>query len=866
MLPDSWQDFMEPKKTYTRRARASRKTKLSVWITEIVARYLITAGGIGTIAAVITVFLFLLYVVAPLFSSASITNQGRAEIDWSKAAPVQMGMDEDQLMCWAMFPNGSLDVVRLDTGELLEKRDLFAGKRLTATSFTPGEETAFGFEDGTLRMGKIGFATTFVQPDDLPDNIRALAAGEAARWKKGMVLKTPQGQYRHQTFSVLMKEPVETDKPSPVVLIDQSKASSGRVNVVLTADGKLRLNKVEEQRNLITGQITFEVSAIDLPYKEPAGKGPPMRLFLSAQGDQIYLFWKDGHLIRIDARDDAKPVVAEVRNVLDNPSLQITDVRCLIGKGTMLVGDSSGRVRAWFYAPSNEGVVAAHEFAGTGAAATAIAVSDRSRSAAVAYANGKVRLFFVTSERLMAEFDLANETPTSLVLARKFDGLAVSSAKGVWHWSFDPGHPEITVKSLFSKIWYETGDQPEYKWQSSGTGSFEPKMSLVPLIFGTLKSSIYSLLFGVPLALLGAIYTSEFLHPRAKAVVKPAIEMMASLPSVVLGYLAGLVFAEFVAGERVLPAVMACCLTVPLSFLVGAHLWQLIPDRIAQIMSRWRFLFICVVLPLGLLSALPMGQVLQQLLFEGNLREWIDGKEGSSIGGWVFLLVPLSGGVCLFLMGRYVNPWLRSKTVGIGRFNTALVELGKFLLGGLLTLLFAWFFAMMFSWLGLDTRASVFAGAYSQRNSLVVGFAMAFAIIPIIYTIAEDALSSVPEHLRAGSLAAGATRWQTAVRIVIPTAMSGLFSAVMIGMGRAVGETMIVLMATGNTPVMDWSIFTGFRTLAANIAVELPEAVPNSSHFRVLFLAALSLFAITFVINTAAEIVRMRFRRRAYQL
>ena len=96
--------------------------------------------------------------------------------------------------------------------------------------------------------------------------------------------------------------------------------------------------------------------------------------------------------------------------------------------------------------------------------------------------------------------------------------------------------------------------------------------------------------------------------------------------------------------------------------------------------------------------------------------------------------------------------------------------------------------------------------------------------------------------------------------------MSGLFSAVMVGLGRAVGETMIVLMAAGNTPVLDWNIFNGFRTLSANIAVELPEAVRGGTHYRTLFLAALVLFAMTFVLNTAAEVVRQRFRKRAAQL
>jgi len=100
----------------------------------------------------------------------------------------------------------------------------------------------------------------------------------------------------------------------------------------------------------------------------------------------------------------------------------------------------------------------------------------------------------------------------------------------------------------------------------------------------------------------------------------------------------------------------------------------------------------------------------------------------------------------------------------------------------------------------------------------------------------------------------------------VPTAMSGIFSAVMVGLGRAVGETMIVLMAAGNTPILEWNIFNGFRTLSANIAVELPEAVPKSTEYRMLFLAALSLFVLTFLVNTVAEAVRQRFRKRAFAL
>ena len=151
---------------------------------------------------------------------------------------------------------------------------------------------------------------------------------------------------------------------------------------------------------------------------------------------------------------------------------------------------------------------------------------------------------------------------------------------------------------------------------------------------------------------------------------------------------------------------------------------------------------------------------------------------------------------------------------------------------------------------------------YDQRNCLVVGLAMGFAVIPIIFTIAEDAFTSVPSNLTAASLALGASRWQTAVRVVLPTASPGVFSAVMIGFGRAVGETMIVLMATGNTPVMEWSIFNGIRTLSANIAVEIPEAPYGGTLYRTLFLAAALLFVMTFVINTIAEVIRQRLRER----
>jgi phosphate transport system permease protein len=251
--------------------------------------------------------------------------------------------------------------------------------------------------------------------------------------------------------------------------------------------------------------------------------------------------------------------------------------------------------------------------------------------------------------------------------------------------------------------------------------------------------------------------------------------------------------------------------------------------------------------------------------WNGDLVAWIAGQAQGGAGGWFFLLLPMCALAIAVAIAMFVNPWLRVRYGNATRRRFAAANLLKFALGVVATFVAAYFASVLLALVLGDPRGSV-VDTYVQRNSLVVGFIMGFAIIPIIYTIAEDALSTVPEHLRSASLGAGATPWQTALRIVIPTAMSGLFSALMIGLGRAVGETMIVLMAAGNTPILEMNIFNGFRTLAANIATEMPEAARDSTHYRTLFLAALTLFIMTFAVNTVAEVVRQRFRRRAYQL
>jgi phosphate transport system permease protein len=272
-----------------------------------------------------------------------------------------------------------------------------------------------------------------------------------------------------------------------------------------------------------------------------------------------------------------------------------------------------------------------------------------------------------------------------------------------------------------------------------------------------------------------------------------------------------------------------------------------------------------LVLLAAMYCAYAFGPLFERVFFLGDFKAWVDGRIGTGTPFLFLLLWPISFAVAYLTLSRLASEryrvWLRHRS----DFAAALMDAARWL--GLLlgSAVGSYLAALLLSSAGVDPRGGI-VDTYVQRNTLVVGFAMGFAVIPIIYTITDDALRAVPEHLRAASLACGATPWQTAMRIIVPTAMSGVFAAVMIGLGRAVGETMIVVMAAGNTPVIDWNVFSGLRALSANIAVELPEAVKDGTLYRMLFLAALTLFAMTFVLNTAAELVRLRFRKRAAQM
>ncbi len=468
------------------------------------------------------------------------------------------------------------------------------------------------------------------------------------------------------------------------------------------------------------------------------------------------------------------------------PGAHVTHLGLLLGNSTWILGWSDGAVEAWSAvrrSPDDTDfeLKRFRAFEPHAASVDLIVPSGVNRGFWTVDTRGIVRMHFNPSARNLYTFDLGGAV-AGVAPNAQLTGISILRGDGmIRQWGLQNPHPDITFGALFGKVWYEGYDQPGYIWQSSsGSDNFEAKYSLVPLVLGTIKGAFFGLIFAIPIAVLAALYTSQLMSPRIRSVVKPGIEIMAALPSVVIGFLAGLWIAPFLEKHLIEYAIVFPMFLVLI--LAAASLYYRLPLRVRHRIPQEVELGIMLgVVVLSLLLSHLVATPIEMSLFHGNVQQWI--------------------------------------------FDT-------------------------------------FGQKVEQRNSLVIGLAMGFAVIPIIFSISEDAMSNVPRHYVSGSLALGATPWQSAVRVILPTASPGIFSAVMLGFGRAVGETMIVLMATGNTPVMSFSPFNGMRTLSANIAVEIPEAPFGGSLYRILFLGAVLLFVLTFAVNTAAEIVRMRLREK----
>ncbi len=850
----------------------SRKTRRSVILKDRAAGLLVRGGGAMVVAAVVGICVFLVWVAAPLFADPDPGSPASSVLPPAASPRFVAAVDEYHAAVLTVDADGAAGLFLRSSGGLAARVPLVPeGARVGAVARDPASGlTVLALADGQVAVGRAGFAAAFPEGAEAQRAFGNLVEGVPAVVGEHIAERLPGGLIRVTSLAASAEPPARLGKSrSPIVLLDCREGSGGEVIAALRRDGTLAVSRVRRVKSLVTGAETTSLVASETPLE--AREAPPSFLLITTPGDALFVGWEDGVVLRHEVNRAGAARVVE-RIDLTAGDVTLGALAFSNGEQSLLAGASDGRVTAWFRVPPEEHraedgfpLVPVRSFSMDGGPVRRIAVSLRDRNFAAATDSALV-LCNLTSGRVLRSLGLPFPA-AGLQVAPKSDALFVAAADGRSILQpFSSRHPEISLGTVFLPTWYEGHPGPSHTWQtSSGTDDSEPKFGLVPLIFGTLKATFYALLFAVPVAILAAVYTSEFMSRRTRAFVKPKIEMMASLPSVVLGFLAALVIAPF-AEDRVAELLMIL-LTVPVACILGGAAWSLLPAPTqARLDGPVKALAMTAAVLGGIAAAFPAGRVLEDAFFLGDLRIW--------------LAPPRTGGAAGFLACTLFLPSLALAAVLVNRFAAPFVAARRAtgdLPGGRASDLLRWLVIIaaatacaaaagfLLDRAGLDPRDGI-VGTYAQRNALIIGFAMGFAVIPIIYTIAEDALSAVPNSLRSASLACGATRWQTALTVVLPTALSGIFSSVMIGLGRAVGETMIVVLAAGNTPILDVSPFNGLRPLSATIAVELPEAVRNSTLYRMLFLAALVLFAMTFVINTVAELVRMRFRRRAFEL
>lgn len=739
-------DFNTPEMQRKRRIRAL-KDRLTRWY--------VLVGGLAVLAAITLIFFYLAYVVLPLFQGATLTAQPAQSPAWMQDAgkPMLLAIEEQNQVAMRVSDKGEVLFFNIGDGSELSRVALPVPSGAHVTSVAqdqPGKPlVAVGLSNGQVLVFKHAY------PISYPDNKKTITP----------LITWPYGE-----------TPLTLDEEGRALEHVNLNANDTTLILAGATGAQLHVLSLTQAENLMTGETSNEQSRIDLPQ-------------LSAMVKAIYVDPRQQWLYVINGRAQADVFDLHDRTLngryklLEDANAETTASTQLVGGISLMIGSSRGNIAQWFMARDVDGEMRLQhirDFKMSGAPISQITAEQRRKGFIAMDTAGKLGVFHSTAHRTLLVDPVASG-PAVMGMSPRADNILVEDNGKLLPLTLKNPHPEVSWSALWDKVWYENYDEPKYVWQSTAANSdFEPKLSLAPLTYGTLKAAFYAMLLAAPLAVAAAIYTAYFMAPGMRRKVKPVIELMEAMPTVILGFFAGLFLAPYLEGH--LPGIFSLLILTPVGILLAGFLWTRLPDSIRlRVPDGWESaILIPVILLVGWFS-LGMSSHMENWFFGGDMRSWITNDLGIT---------------------------------------------------------------------------------YDQRNALVVGLAMGFAVIPNIYSIAEDAVFSVPRGLTLGSLALGATPWQTLTRVVILTASPGIFSALMIGMGRAVGETMIVLMATGNTPIMDMNLFEGMRTLAANVAVEMPESEVGGSHYRVLFLAALVLLMFTFVMNTLAELIRQRLRKQ----
>ncbi|MEX2131193.1 MAG: ABC transporter permease subunit [Pseudohongiellaceae bacterium] len=740
------------------------RRKLRYFIDQL-ARILIGAGGIGVIVAILMIFIYLMYEVLPLFKGAEVFQLNEYQLLQARdSGLLHLAVEEQSTIAMRLGDDGQAVFFNVADGQTVSSIQVEIPERTRITHFALNTEDsglfALGLSDGRAVVARYQYETAYAQD--------------------GSRIITPEIEYPYGEQALPLFPGIGVHK-----VAIRSRGDTVLLAAVDTA-GNTLLVRISQPRNLMSAfnpggaQPSFQIEEI------PLGERVLNVDQLFIDGDQRWLYFvtNTGRISLLDLRPALAGQQSRIEEefLLVEPGRNPTDIAFLLGGISLLVADDSGKVSQWMLGTVDGRVLLQNvrSFESDGFPIIALAPEQRRKNFIAMDSSGQIGIYNTTAHREVFFDRLVEGRPTAMAIAPRGDTLVTESDNGnITVWDVHNEHPEVSWSALWGKVRYENYSEPEYIWQSSAASNdFEPKYSLMPLAFGTLKAAFYAMLLAMPLAICGAIFTGYFMVPVMRRKVKPLIELMAALPTVVLGFLAGLWLAPFV--ENNLLGIFSLMVMMPLGILLASFAWVQLPQHIRhRVPDGWEAMLLVPVVIIVTYVCFAFSTTIETLLFDGSIRTWIT------------------------------------------------VDLGI---------------------------------TYDQRNALIVGLAMGFAVIPTIFSIAEDAIFTVPKHLTYGSLALGATPWQTLYRVILPTASPGIFSASMIGFGRAVGETMIVLMATGNTPIMDINIFEGMRTLAANIAVEVPESEVDSTHYRILFLAALVLFLFTFIFNTMAEIIRQRLR------
>ncbi|WP_076408415.1 ABC transporter permease subunit [Shewanella sp. UCD-KL12] len=722
-------------------------------ITDKLTQVGVTLGGTMVFVALLLIFFYLLYVVKPIFDAAEV--EPVMSVPLAESVPALMvGSDEQNEVIYRVSQTGHVDFYDVSASKLIETEQLNLpqGTEVVSSSASvPSEQRfALGLDNGQVIIAGVEFSVTY------PDNKRLITPN----------LRFPNG-----------KAPLTVDAGGSGIHNLAFDYSSDKMTFAYQNDNKVwQLSRQEGEENMMTEEVEW------FAYNGTISDAPTqVQQQLMTPDQRQLLLRSDNKLFIYNIRDVESISLLQVLE-LGRTGANVTNVSLLAGASSVLVSYDSGLVQQYFQVNGEQGRLyqEIRDFKND-AGIKSVASEFYRKSFVTISDDGYLSLLYTTSQRKLFSEDFKLSNIGSMGFSPRSNALVVEADNQLHLFSVENTHPEVSWSAMWSKVWYEGYPEPKYVWQStSGSDDFEAKLSLMPLAFGTMKAALYAMIFATPLAIAGAIYTAYFMSPKVRSIVKPTIEIMEALPTVILGFLAGLWLAPLI--EENLPGILVLLVLLPLSILTTAFAWHNLPEKVKQRLPETyqELMLLPVIIFVGWFS-FAISPTIEIAFFHGDSRMFITNELGIT---------------------------------------------------------------------------------FDQRNALVVGIAMGFAVIPTIFSIAEDAVFSVPRHLSNGSLALGATNWQTLIRVVLLTASPGIFSAVMMGLGRAVGETMIVLMATGNTAIMEWSVFEGMRTLAANIAVEMPESAIGSSHYRVLFLAAFVLFIFTFLFNTIAEVVRQRLRER----